>query len=56
MRTDTNGSSERSRFDLAQRVVLWFRSQGYTRKSRLESGWGRPNDDKVAFIRAWFAA
>ena len=24
MRTDTNGSSERSRFDLAQRVVLWY--------------------------------
>ncbi len=33
MRTDTNGSSERSHFDLAQRVVLWLRSQGYTRKS-----------------------
>jgi hypothetical protein len=34
MRTDTNGSSERSRFDLTQRVVLWLRSQGHTRKSR----------------------
>jgi hypothetical protein len=35
MRTDTNGSSVRSRFDLAQRALLRLRSQGYTRKSRL---------------------
>jgi hypothetical protein len=25
MRTDTNGSSESSRFELAQRVALWLR-------------------------------
>jgi hypothetical protein len=34
MRTNTNGASERRRFDLAQRVVLWLGSQSYTRKSR----------------------
>ena len=33
MRTDTNGSSERSRFDLAQRVVLWLRQISITSPS-----------------------